>query len=67
MYSYAAAAERDRSTLIAFARAHSFAMIIGGGDQYPVASQIPMEITEKNGQLFSGGHIMRKTDHHLAF
>lgn len=33
----------------------------------PVATQVPVLLREINGQLFLHGHIMRKTDHHLAF
>ena len=67
MYRFSPAVEKDRSKMIAFAREHSFAMITGSGEEYPAASQIPLEIIEENDQLFFKGHLMRKTDHHLAF
>lgn len=33
----------------------------------PVATQIPILIEEREGELFLQGHIMRNTDHHKAF
>ncbi len=69
MYRFSPAIEKDRTKMIAFAKEQSFAMIvgIGIGDEYPAASQIPLEIIEEGDQLFFSGHLMRKTDHHLAF
>jgi len=46
--------------------AHPFVTLIARGDEYPVATQVPVLITEREGKLFLRGHIMRKTDHHLA-
>ncbi len=57
----------DRNTLIAFANEIPFALITGTGSNFPVATQIPLEIVEENNTLYLSGHLMRKTDHHLAF
>ncbi len=46
---------------------NAFALLTGLGEQYPVATQIPLTIIEKEGKIFLEGHMMRKTDHHLAF
>ena len=37
------------------------------GEDYPVATQIPLAIKIKDGKIFLEGHMMKKTDHHLAF
>jgi len=57
----------DRKTLIAFANEIPFALITGIGANFPIATQIPLEIVEENDNLYLSGHLMRKTDHHLAF
>lgn len=67
MYKMAHYSGQDRQDVIAFMNQHSFAMVTGIGDNYPVASQLPLEIMENDGKLFLTGHLMRKTDHHLAF
>lgn len=67
MYKLEHFAEPDEQKVIAFMKENSFAMLTGSGENYPVATQIPLEVEEKDGQLFLHGHIMRKTDHHKAF
>ena len=43
-------------------------MITGFGEQYPVATHIPLEVeVQEDGRIFLSGHMMKKTDHHLAF
>ena len=59
--------EFEAQTVIAFMKENSFAMVTGIGNTYPVATQIPLEVEEKNGKIFLHGHLMKKTDHHLAF
>jgi len=49
-----------------FMHAHPFVMLIGHGEPYPVATQVPVLIEERDGKMFLRAHIMRKTDHHLA-
>ena len=47
---------------------NSFAVITGQGGQYPVATHIPLEVEiQDNGKIFLSGHLMKKTDHHIAF
>ena len=36
-------------------------------DGKPVATQIPVFIEKREGKLFLTGHMMRQTDHHIAF
>lgn len=67
MYSFSFYTEQDREKVIAFMKAHPFAIITGTGEKHPVATQIPLEIKVDKDKILLQGHIMRKTDHHLAF
>lgn len=67
MYKVSYYTEQDRKTILHFIKQHNFAFVTGTGAEYPVATQLPLEIIEKGDQLFFSGHLMRKTDHHLAF
>lgn len=67
MYRFSYYTEEDKAAVIAFMKEISFATITGIGEQYPVATHIPLEVELKEGNLFLSGHMMRKTDHHLAF
>lgn len=67
MYKFSYYTEPDREKVIAFMKANPFAIITGIGEQYPEASQIPLEIITDGDKIFLQGHIMRKTSHHLAF
>ena len=58
-------AENDQE-VIDFMHAHPFVMLIGNGSPYPVATQVPVLIEERDGKMFLRAHIMRKTDHHAA-
>ena len=68
MYNLSYFKEEDPAEVIAFAKAHPFAFISGvDAANRPVATQIPVFIDERDGKLFLSGHMMKKTDHHLAF
>lgn len=68
MYKLNYFTEEDTAKVIDFMKANSFAIITGMGEQYPVASHIPLTIdVNDDGKLFFTGHLMKKTDHHLAF
>ena len=67
MYRFSYYTEEDQAKVIAFMKEISFATITGIGEQYPVATHIPLEVELKDGKVFLSGHMMRKTDHHLAF
>ena len=67
MYNISYFKENDKEEIIAFMKENSFAIITGFGESFPVATQIPLEVEEKDGKLFLHGHIMKKTDHHIAF
>lgn len=68
MYNFSYFKEKDKQTVLKFIEEHPFAFITGSylsGKQ--VASQIPILVEERQGELFLQGHIMRNTDHHKAF
>lgn len=68
MYKFPYYTEQDNQKVIAFMNANPFVTITGMGDEFPVATHIPLETTVNDaGKLILSGHIMRKTDHHLAF
>ncbi len=68
MYNFSYFKEKDKQTIVDFIEENPFAFMTGSfqsGAQ--VATQIPIVLEEKNGELFLQGHIMRNTDHHKAF
>jgi transcriptional regulator len=68
MYRMSHFTEKDKSKIIAFMKEHSFAIITGFGEQYPVATHIPLEvIVREDGKIVLSGHLMKNTDHHKAF
>ena len=68
MYTLPHFKEPDEQVVIDFVKKHPFAMLIGvDAEHQPVATQVPVFIDERDGQLFLTGHIQRKTDHHKAF
>jgi transcriptional regulator len=67
MYKFTHYTEQDDQKVIDFMQQNAFALITGAGEKYPVATQIPLEIKVKEGIFFLEGHLMRKTDHHIAF
>jgi transcriptional regulator len=68
MYNFSYFKENDKQTVLDFIEENPFAFMTGSflsGQQ--VATQIPVLLEERNGELFLQGHIMRNTDHHKAF
>jgi transcriptional regulator len=68
MYNFSYFKEKDRQTIRDFIEQHPFAFMTGSflsGVQ--VATQIPVLLEERDGELYLQGHIMRNTDHHKAF
>lgn len=68
MYQFPYFKDNNESRLSEFIEAYPFAFLTGSflsGKQ--VATQIPILMEEREGQLFLKGHIMRNTDHHKAF
>ncbi len=68
MYNFSYFKEKDKQVILEFMESHPFAFLTGSkltGEQ--VATQIPILVEEREGELFLQGHIMRKTDHHQTF
>lgn len=68
MYNLSYFKEKDRQKILTFLEEFPFAFLTGSylsGGQ--VATQLPVLVEERNGELFLQGHIMRNTDHHKAF
>ncbi|HZH95257.1 MAG TPA: FMN-binding negative transcriptional regulator, partial [Flavisolibacter sp.] len=68
MYNFSYFKEKDKQAILDFIEENPFAFMTGSnlsGKQ--VATQIPLLLEERNGELFLQGHIMRNTDHHRAF
>ncbi|MFT3908638.1 MAG: FMN-binding negative transcriptional regulator [Ferruginibacter sp.] len=68
MYKLPYFTEEDQEKVIAFMKENSFAVVTGFGDEYPVASHLPLAVEIKeDGKMFLSGHLMKNTDHHKAF
>ena len=68
MYKLPHFTEKDTDKVIAFMKENAFAIITGWGEQYPVATHIPLEVVvEANDKIILCGHIMKNSDHHKAF
>lgn len=68
MYNFSYFKEKDQQTILDFLEAHPFAFLTGSdasGKQ--VATQVPILVEERDGELYLQGHIMRNTDHHKSF
>ena len=60
--------EQDQNKVIAFLKNNFFAVVTGFGEQYPVATQLPLNIEiREGGKIFLTGHLMKNTDHHKSF
>jgi transcriptional regulator len=68
MYNLPDYKEPDQQKVMQFIKEHPFAFLTGcDAESKPVATQIPLFIDEKDGELFLSGHLMKNTDHHKAF
>src|SRR5688572_13312256 len=68
MYSLPYFKEKEIGVVKAFMQQHPFITLCGcDADGNPVVTHVPVLLREENDTLFLHGHIMKKTDHHLAF
>lgn len=68
MYHFSYFKAKDQQEILEFMNEHPFVFLTSSTTAgKPVATQIPVIIEERNGELFLQGHIMRKTDHHKCF
>ncbi len=59
---------QDEKDIKEFIGRYPFAFLTGcDSANKPVATQVPVFIEEKDGRKILRGHIMKNTDHHLAF
>jgi transcriptional regulator len=68
MYHFSYFKEKDQQTILGFLEENPFAFLTGSflsGGQ--VATQLPVLVEERDGELFFQGHFMRNTDHQKAF
>ena len=68
MYHFSYFKEKDKQELLRFIEENPFAFLTGSflsGAQ--VATQIPVLLQEREGELYAQGHFMRNTDHHKAW
>lgn len=67
MYKLPYFTEEDQEKVISFIKENAFAVVTGVGDEYPVASHLPLNFETREEKIFLTGHLMRNTDHHKAF
>ena len=68
MYDLPYFKESNPEVVKEFMRNHPFVFLCGSDHtNHPVATQVPVFFDEREGKMFLSGHMMRKTDHHLAF
>ncbi len=67
MYKIPDFTETDLEKIFAFIEENALATLIGVGNDFPVATHLPLELINEGDKLFLTGHLMRKTDHHIAF
>ena len=68
MYSLPHFKEKHPARIMEFMQQHPFITLCGtDANQQPVVTQVPVLISEEQGTIRIRGHIMKQTDHHLAF
>lgn len=68
MYTVPYFNEKDDAVVLEFMKNNPFVTITGFDGEKPVATHIPVEVEiAEDGSIVLFGHMMRKTDHHLAF
>jgi transcriptional regulator len=68
MYSLPYFKEKEIGVVKTFMEQHPFITLCGcDAAGNPVATHVPVLLREENDRLYLYGHIMKKTDHHLAF
>ncbi len=68
MYDLPYHKESNDEVIAEFIKQHPFAFLTGcDSEKWPVATQVPIFMEEREGQKVLSGHIMKNTDHHKAF
>ncbi len=58
---------QDQEQVLEFMNQHNFITLIGYDGEFPVATQVPVEIKAEGEYIRFVGHVMTKTDHCHAF
>jgi len=67
MYRSAKFKTKDQAEVLEFMSKNPFITLIGHDGEFPVATQIPVQLNEdKEGRLVLHGHMMKNTDHYEA-
>lgn len=68
MYNLPYHKEKNEGVIARFIEEHPFAFLTGcDSESKPVATQVPIFLEERDGRRILSGHIMKNTDHHIAF
>jgi transcriptional regulator len=68
MYRSAKFKAKDQTEVLEFMNKNPFITLIGYDGEFPIATQIPVQLTEdQEGRLMLSGHMMKNTDHYEAF
>lgn len=67
MYKVSHFTTRDPNKILEVMRQYPFAVVTGMGEDYPVASHLPLQVENREGKFFLSGHMMKETDHYKAF
>ena len=68
MYSLPYFKESDSANVLQFMRNNPFVVLCGTDKNgLPVATQVPVFVDERDGKIILSGHMMKNTDHQLAF
>lgn len=67
MYTMPYYTSGDPEEIFTFMQAHPFITLIGYDGSFPVATQVPVQISNEGNVLKLTGHVMTKTDHFKAF
>lgn len=68
MYRSAKFKAKDQAEVLEFMNKNPFVTLIGHDGEFPVSTQVPVQMTEnKEGILTLLGHMMKNTDHYEAF
>jgi len=67
MYVPTAFREENIETLVAFMQAHSFTTLVSIGENLPVASHIPLVVTQQGDSIVLSGHLAKQNSQWQTF
>lgn len=57
----------QQDVVLEFMQKNAFITLVGFDGTFPVSTQVPVKVVKTGNDLSLIGHIMNKTDHHVAF